>query len=159
MKTIYDYPLKGVSGKVTISIPAGESNLFVNAGAGTIYTLQLDLNNIYCYFDGSPRGKINFPNEQGIASYDPSYYPSFIYIPKNTSEVHYKIKTDALKIEDPQGNPVATKLVKTSVDGFQLRSFRIPANLSGQFWKATVTGNFNYQFVNIPDRYFLFRKK
>jgi hypothetical protein len=49
-------------------------------------------------------------------------------------------------------------LIKTQADGFELRSFTVPASMRGKFWKAVVTGNFNYQFLTIPDRYFLFDK-
>ncbi|MFI5188590.1 MAG: hypothetical protein ACHQF0_17790, partial [Chitinophagales bacterium] len=158
-KTVYDYSLTSSSGKLSISIPAGESAFFINAGANTTYTIQLELNNVFCYFDGSPRGKINFLNEKGVYTYDPLYYPSYIFIPKNITEVQYKVQLDALKILTPDGNTVTTKLIKTLDGGFQVRSFTIPPRYTGKFWKAIVSGNFNYQFLNTPDRYFLFTEK
>jgi len=158
-KTIYDHSLSASSGKLSISIPAGESNFFINAGANTVYILHLQAGDAFCYFDGSPRGKINFLNQKGTYSYDPVYYPSYFYIPKNTTQVQYSVQVNALKIFTPNGNPIETKLVSTSAGGFQLRSFEIPSNFAGQFWKAVVSGNYNYKFMNIPDRYFLFEKK
>lgn len=158
-ETVYDYRLKSESGKLSISLPAGESDFFINAGANTSYTFDISLDEIFCYFNGSPRGKISFLDEHGKSSYDPRYFPSYIYIPEGTTEVQYKIKVDALKLLDPAGNVVATKLVKTLADGFQVRSFTVPTNLAGKFWKAIISGNYNYQFLNIPDRYFLFKEK
>ena len=157
-KIVYDYPLKSRTGNISISIPAGESAFFVNATANTTYQLQVQLNNAFCYFDGSPRGIMAFLNSQGTNSYDPSYYPSYVFVPKNTQHVQYKVQVNALKILDPDGKPVATKKVGSSAD-FELRSFDVPANYAGKFWMAIVSGNFNYQFLNIPDRYFLLTKK
>jgi len=154
-ETVYDYPLKSESGNLSISLPAGESDLFINAGANTSYTLNISLNDVFCFFNGSPRGKISFLDEHEKASYDPSYFPSYIYIPRDVTEVQYKIKVDALKITDPAGNAVETKVAKTLADGFQVRSFTVLPNLAGQFWKVVISGNNNYQFLNIPDRYFL----
>src|SRR4030095_4617544 len=68
-KTVYDHSLSSSSGKISISIPAGESNFFINAGANTIYILHLQAGDAFCYFDGSPRGKINFLNQKGTYSY------------------------------------------------------------------------------------------
>ena len=158
-KTVYDYPLKSATGKLSITLPAGESAFFVNATANTTYTLQLQLNNVFCYFDGSPRGKMNFLNEKQKPTYDPPYYPCYIYIPRNTTEVRYQVQLDALKILTPEGTPVTTNLISTSAGGFQLRSFEVPANFAGKFWKVIISGNYNYQFINIPDRYFSFLKK
>src|SRR5205814_8049752 len=92
-EVVYDYSLKTPTGKLSISLPAGESSIFVNASANTFYTLQLQLNDVYCYFDGSPRGIMNFLNEKGTYTYDPSYFPAYFYIPKNTSEVRYKFQS------------------------------------------------------------------
>jgi len=158
-KAVYDYPLQGSSGKFSVSIPAGESYFFVNASPNTVYTLQLQPNDAFCYFDGSPRGKMNFLNDKGAPSSDPAYFPSYIYIPKNIMEVQYRVQVNALKISTPDGNPIATTLISTSPGGFELRSFEVPPGLSGKFWTAAVSGNYNYQFVNIPDRYFLLTKK
>ena len=158
-KAVYDYPLNSTSGNLSISIPAGESSFFINAAANTVYTVELRLANVFCYFDGSPRGKINFLNEKGTYSYDPFYYPSSIYIPKKTTTVQYRVQVNALKILAPDGKAVTTNLISTSPGGFELRSFKVPQNFSGKFWTAVISNNYNYQFLNIPDRYFLFEKK
>jgi len=158
-KTVYDYPLKSATGNLSIALPAGESAFFVNAGANTTYTLQLQLNDAFCYFDGSPRGKMNFLDERGHPTYDPLYYPSYFYIPEHATEVQYQVQSNALKILTPEGTPVKTNLINTSAGGFQLRSFEVPSNFAGKFWRAIVSGNNNYQFMNIPDRYYILREK
>src|SRR6185295_19434169 len=136
---------------------AGETDFFINAAANTSYTINMSLNNsVYCFFNSSPRGKIAFLDEHGKVTYDPQYFPSYFYMPNNTTEVQYKIKLDALKIIDPAGNTVPTKLTKTLTGGVQVRSFTVPPGSTGKFWKAIISGNLNYQFLNIQDRYFLF---
>ena len=80
-------------------------------------------------------------------------------MPRNSTEIRYKAQANALKILNPDGKPIETKLVSTSPGGFQLRSFQVPSEQTGKFWKAIISGNYNYQFLNIPDRYFLFDKK
>ena len=158
-KSVYDYPLKGANGKLSISLQAGESNFFINAASNTTYTLQLQLGDVFCFFNGSPRGKMNFLNEKGTPSYDQAYYPSYFYMPKNTTEIRYKVQANALRILTPDDKPVETKLVSSSAGGFQLRTFEVPPDQTGKFWKAIISGNYNYQFLNITDRYFLFEKK
>jgi hypothetical protein len=158
-QAVYDYPLQSSSGKLSISIPAGESAFFINAGSYTTYTLQMKLDNAFCYFDGSPRAAMSFLNDKGNYSYDPVYFPTYVYVPKNVTEVQYKVQVDGIKISAPDGSPVTTKLIKTLADGTQLRSFSVAPDLAGKFWQITVLGNYNYQFLNIPDRYFLFAKK
>jgi hypothetical protein len=158
-KTVYDYPLKGNSGKISVSIPAGESNFFISAGENTTYTIKMNLANVYCYFPGSPRGKINFLDEKGNYTYNPSVYPSYFFMPPNISEVQYKVQVNALQIIAPDGTPVKTKLLQTIYGGWEIRSFVPLANHKGKFWKAVISGNFNYEFLNIPDVYFLFDEK
>jgi len=140
-------------------LPAGETSFFVHASANTSYILKMQLNNTFCYFDGSPRGKVGFLDDKEAFSYDPLYYPSYIYIPGNTSSVQYRVQVNALKIFTPNGEAVATKLISTSAGGFELRSFEVPAGFSGKFWKAVISNNYDYQFLNIPDRYFLLIEK
>jgi hypothetical protein len=60
---------------------------------------------------------------------------------------------------DPNGNPVSTKLDQQLEGGIQLRSFSVPSNLGGKFWQAVIPGSYYYQFLTIPDRYFLLTKK
>ena len=156
--SVFDYPLKGTSGKLSISIPAGEMFFFVHASINTTYTLQLDLHGAYCYFENSPRGKMSFYDEKGNFTYDPSGYPAFFYVPEQVNEVQYKVQENALQIFDPEGKLVTTKLIE-NLGSLQTRSFTPGNNQKGKFWKAIVTGPYNYQFLNIPDRYFLLVEK
>jgi hypothetical protein len=80
-------------------------------------------------------------------------------MPQNVTEVQYKVQLNALRIIAPDGSTVQTKLVSELPGGFQIRSFVAPANQQGKFWKAVITGNYNYEFLNIPDIYFLFKEK
>jgi hypothetical protein len=92
-------------------------------------------------------------------SYDPAYFPSYIYIPKNTKEVQYKAQVNALKIFNPEGEAITTKLISTSAGSFELRSFEVAPILLENSGKAVIFGNYNYQFLNIPDRLFSTDKK
>ena len=103
---------------------------------------------------------MNFLDEKGVYTYDPLYFPSYFFVPKNTTQIQYMVQVNQLKIVTPEGNPVSTTLLSTSAGGdFETRSFVVPPELSGKYWQAIISGNFNYQFLNIPDRYFLLTKK
>jgi hypothetical protein len=154
-KAVYDYSLTSSNGKVSVSIPAGESSFFINASPNTTYTLQLQTNNAFCYFEPSPWGKMTFLNEKGVPNYGPPHFPTYIYIPKNIAEVQYKVQGNQLKILAPDGTLVSTEVTKQLDGGQQIRSFRVPPNFSGKFWQAVIPGIYSYQFLNIPDRYFL----
>jgi hypothetical protein len=158
-KTVYDFPLKGNSGNITISIPAGESDFFITAGTNTFYRVDMELNGAYCFFKSSPRGNMIFYNSQNDNSYDPVLYPSYFFMPQNVSEVQYKVQLDALKIIAPDGKPVTTKLLSQMHGGFEIRSFVPPRNQQGKIWKAVISANYNYEFLNIPDVYFLLKEK
>jgi hypothetical protein len=158
-KSIYDYPLKSNPGKTSLSVPAGESDFFISAGPSTKYTIKMSLGNVYCLFKGSPRGKMNFLDERNNYTYDPSVYPSYFFMPRNASDVQYKVQLNALKIISPDGKPVTTKLLSQLPGGFEIRSFTVPANQQGKFWKAIISANYNYEFLNIPDVYFLLQEK
>jgi hypothetical protein len=158
-EAVYDYELKGKSGKTSVRVSAGESSFFVNATRNTTYTIKLKLDDVYCYFESSPRGKINFLDKSGKPTYDPSTFPSYFFMPERVSEVQYQVKLDALRILAPDGKAVSTKLVSQLATGFELRSFTPPPNQTGKFWKAIITANLDYEFINIPDVYFLFQEK
>ena len=153
--SVYDYPIKGTSGKISISLPKGELFFFIHASTNTTYTLRIELNGVYCYFVNSPRGIMGFIDEQGNFPYTPPIYPTYFYVPEKVNEVQYKVQDDALKIFDPNGKLVTTKLISNQ-GSLQTRSFTPLPNQTGKFWKAVVSGPYNYQFLNIPDRYFLF---
>ena len=156
---VYDKKIAGKEGSQQITIPSGESFFFINANNNTEYRLQLLLNGVYIYFSPSPRTTMAFLNKENTYTYDPVYYPSYFFMPANTKEVKYKVQLNALQIIMPDGKPVATKLLETLPGGFEIRSFIPPANQLGKFWKAVITGNFNYEMLNIPDVYFLFQEK
>jgi hypothetical protein len=158
-RSVYDYPLKSSTGKVSIPIPAGESSFFINASTNTTYTLQVQPGAAFSYFEPSPWGKMIFLNEKGTPSYNPPNFPTYIYVPKGINQVQYKVQGNFLKIVAPDGNPVTTNLDKQLSGGIQLRSFAVPPNFSGKFWQAIIPGIYFYQFLNIPDRYFLLEKK
>ncbi len=101
---------------------------------------------------------MSFYNEKGDFTYDPSGYPTFFYIPEQVNEVQYRVQDNALQIFNPDGKLVTTKLIE-NLGSLQTRSFTPGANEKGKFWKAVVTGPYNYQFLNIPDRYFLLVEK
>lgn len=92
-------------------------------------------------------------------TYDPDFYPSYIFIPKNIQSVTYKVQVNALQLTNPAGNPVSSKLIQTGTDNFQIRKLLIDSAESGKIWKTTISGNYNYSFLTIPDRYFLLEKK
>jgi len=157
---VYDYPIKGQSGKISISLSKGESYFFIHASPNTTYELKIELNTVYCFFKGSPRGKMNFRDEKNNYTYNPSSYPSHFYIPQNAKEVQYKVQLNSLKIISPNGTQAKTELLKTFPDGgWEIRSFTPPPNQRGKFWKAVINNNYNYEMLNIPDVYFLFEEK
>ena len=154
-KSVHDYALTSSSGKLSISLPEGETSFFINSSSNTTYTIHLQLNGAFCFFDGTPRGRMLFLNEKMTNSFDPKYYPSYFYVPKNITTVQYRVKVNLLKIFTPDNRPIATKLITTSSDGFDSRSFDVPTNLSGKFGIAVIGGTYDYRFLNIPDRYFM----
>jgi hypothetical protein len=158
-QAVYDYPLSGNSGNISVSLPAGKSDFFINASTGSTYTLEMQLNGAYCFFGSSPRGKMQFLDENGTHSYDPKIYPSYFYMPENVTEVQYRVQSDALKIIAPSGVTVKTKLIRTGSDTFEIRSFVPSSDQKGKFWKAVINNNYNYEMLNIPDVYFLFQEK
>ena len=101
---------------------------------------------------------MGFIDEQGNFPYTPPIYPTYFYVPENVNDVQYKVQVNALQIFDPEGKAVTTKLIANQ-GPLETRSFTPSASQKGKFWKAIVSGPYNYQFLNIPDRYFLFVEK
>jgi len=155
--------LNKTSGTFRMKLNAGETNFFLNAGEGVSYRIQADIADGYFYFDGSPRGKLAFYKSFNDAAdrftYEADVYPSYIFIPKSTNTVDYKVQVNALNISTTSGVKANPSLVLTDASGFETRRFTVPSSEAGKFWKAEITGNYNYQFLNIPDRYFLLQKK
>jgi hypothetical protein len=62
---------------------------------------------------------------------------------------------NALGITSPSGKTYPSKVLSHEEAGFETREFSFPTSESGKLWKAVVSGNYNYSFINIPDQYFL----
>jgi hypothetical protein len=156
--TIYDERLSGTTGQLQLNISQGKTYLFMNAASNSIYNISVKLKGAYAYFEGSPRGKMNFIKKDGMATYSAPEYPSYFYVPGNIESVQYKVQANALQIFDPENKPVTTTLL-TSEGGVEIRQFLVPKNYRNKFYKLEVTGNYNYQLLNIPDQYFLLNRK
>ncbi len=155
--------LSKIAGSIDIKVPAGETTLFLNAGDDCSYRLQLNLTSGMFYFDGAPRGILAFyksftaPYEQ--YTYDASFYPSHIFIPKNISTVDYRVQLNMLSITSPANRKISADLLSKEAGGVEFRRFNIQTSEAGKIWKTEVAGNYNYNFINIPDRYLLLEKK
>jgi hypothetical protein len=150
---------KGKEGELDIRVPAGETTLFLTATPQTIYQMEVRIDEGIVFFDGSPRGIISFYKNLGDPvskyTYDPAYYPSYIFFPEGISEISFKVKANGLSLVGPDGKTVATERSGNEADGMEHRNVRVPERMSGKFWKTVLSGNYNYSFTTIPDRYFL----
>jgi hypothetical protein len=152
-----------MAGTIAIKLSAGETTIFLNAGDECSYRIQVAITNGLFFFDGSPRGKLAFykafsdPYEQ--YTYQPAFYPSHIFVPKGISSMDYKVQLNALTITSPIGRKIKSDLLLSEHGGFETRKFAIQSNETGKIWKAEVSGNYNYNFLNIPDRYLLLQQK
>jgi hypothetical protein len=151
------------TGSLKLDIPAGETSFFINTSPGTSYRLEVKIDEGIIYFDGSPRGIIAFYKDFSAPpdsyTYDPEFYPSHVFIPSSARTVNYKVQLNALAITAPSGKRMNTDLIFSETGGFETRSFKVLPAEAGRLWKAAVSGNFNYSFLNIPDRYFLLEGK
>lgn len=74
--SVYDKAIKTKEGTYTVTVPAGETTLFVNAADKTTYRLKLTLNGAWLFFEPSPRGKMAFLNSNNQNTYkDPGIQP------------------------------------------------------------------------------------
>jgi hypothetical protein len=157
------YMLTEKEGEFTFTIPAGENSFFVHAGDYVSYRMQVTIDDGLIYFPGSPRMVMGFYKkfDDGEAhnTYDPSYFPSYIFIPQNTTSVLYKVQLNNLAISSPLGKTYPSKLLLQESGGYETRQFNLPKEESGKIWKAVISGNYNYNMINIPDRYFLLEPK
>lgn len=150
-------------GMISIQLPAGETTLFLNAGPGCTYRIQADISQGFYFFDSSPRGKMAFykkfsdPYEE--YTYEASFYPSHFYVPKNVLSVDYRVQSNTLAISNPLGHRINSQMLFATNDDFETRRFLVQPTETGTIWKAVVSGNFNYSFQNIPDRYLLLEEK
>jgi hypothetical protein len=157
------YVLNKKNGELKFTIPAGETTLFINAVPGTIYRMEVNVDNGFLFFDGSPRGIMafyqKFDDPINSYTYNPEYYPSYIFFPKNISTLDYKVQLNALQITNPSDKKISSKLMQTQDGGFEIRQFSVKPEETGKLWKTVITGNYGYNFLNIPDRYYLLEKK
>lgn len=156
------YTLDKAEGNLTIPLPAGETKLFLSADNGTYFRLKVNINEGLIFFNGSPRGILafynNFSDPTDSYIYDPAHYPSYIYVPKNTASLNYKVQLNALKLSS-SGKEFPSKLLQTENAGFETRQIIVPKEETGKIWKAVIGNNYNYNMINIPDRYFLLEPK
>lgn len=156
------YTADKAEGQLTIPLPSGETKLFLSADNGTYFRLKVNISEGLIFFNGSPRGILAFykkfsdPLESYI--YDPAYYPSYIFVPKTTSTLNYKVQLNALKLSS-SGKEFSSKLLLTENAGFETRQILVPKEEAGKIWKAAISNNYNYNMINIPDRYFLLEPK
>lgn len=150
-------------GNFTIRLSSGETTIFLNAGSACTYRIQADINQGFYFFDGSPRGKMafykNFSDPYDQYTYQSSFYPSHFYIPQNVKSVNYRVQGNTLAITSPSGRKINSQILFATNDDFETRQFSVQANETGKIWRAEVAGNFNYSFLNIPDRYILLEEK
>ncbi|TMI64958.1 MAG: DUF4838 domain-containing protein [Bacteroidetes bacterium] len=156
---VLDKKITGKTGSFTISLSPGQSYYFINAADKTTYRMKIDLNGAWLFYEPAPRGIMAFINKTGKFSYEPDAYPCYFYVPQNTTEVKFKVQVNALAIYSPDGRKVNTTLLEKQDGGFEIRSFKVDPGEQGKIWKAVVSGNYNYQMLNIPDRWFLLQPK
>ena len=158
-KNVYDEILNNKTGKLNINIPAGVTYLFTNSTANTTYRLKVQLNGAWVYFEPSPRGKMAFIDSTNEYYYTPSIYPTYFFVPKDVTEVRYKVQVNSLKIITPDHQSVPNKLEQTLNTDFEIRSFKVEPQHRGKFWQGIVSGNFNYELLNIPDVWYMLEPK
>ena len=157
---VYDKIISSLKGSYAIKIPAGESYFFINAADKTTCQLTINLNDSWAYFEPSPRTAMAFIDKNNAFSYQPLYYPTYFFVPKDITEIRYKVQVNALSIFSPDGKPAtATTLHETMHGGFEIRSFKVEPQYRGKFWKAVIGGNYNYELLNIPNVWYMLEPK
>lgn len=151
------------SGEFKFTIPGGENNFFINASDGSFYRIQVKVDDGIFYFDGAPRGIMGFykslSDPLNAYTYDSNFYPSYIFFPKGLQAVNYKVQLNALDITTPSGKKPTSSILQTEHAGFEIRKMPVDEKDLGKIWKTVITGNYNYSFLNIPDRYYLLQEK
>jgi hypothetical protein len=125
--------------------------------------MEIKIDDGLFFFDGAPRATMNFyktfSDPDNRYTYEPPYYPSYIFFPKNTRTIDYNVQLNALALTSPSGKKIVSNLIQSEYGGFEIRQFKIDQMETGKIWKAVITGNYNYNFLNIPDRYYLLEEK
>jgi len=159
-KNVYDKIINKSTGSYSITVSPGITYLFVSAGDKTTYQLKLNLKDTWVYFEPSPRGKMAFMDNQNEYTYQPPFYPTYFFVPNDVTEIRYKVQVNALNIYTPDGNPLpATTLHETMLGGVEIRSFKVDPQYRGKFWQGIVSGNYNYELLNIPDVWYMLEPK
>lgn len=161
--TPLSFTLSDITGQLEFKLLPGETSLFINSDINTTYRFKINIDNGYIFFDGSPRGKIafykNLYDSSESYTYHPDYYPSYIFIPQEINTVQYKTQINSLQLYDFSQRKIETKLLEMQPGDFEIRELKVQNSEAGKLWKALINGNFNYNFLNIPDRYFLFKRE
>lgn len=156
------YTVDKAEGQLSIQLPAGETKLFLSADNGTYFRLKVNASDGLIFFNGSPRGILafykNFSDPPESYIYDPAYYPSYIFVPKTTTSLNYKVQLNALRLSS-SGREFSSRLLLTENAAFETRQITVPKEEAGKIWKAVISNNYNYNMINIPDRYFLLEPK
>jgi hypothetical protein len=100
-----------------------------------------------------------FDDPDNLYTYQPGYFPTYVFIPGSITTVQYRVQLNALGITSPSGKTYLSKVLSSEDAGFETREFSFPKTESGKLWNAVVSGNYNYNFINIPDRYFLLERQ
>lgn len=157
------FALTEPQGEFSFSIPAGETSFFVNAADYVSYRMQVTISEGLIYFPGSPRMIMGFykkfDDPDNLYTYQPGYFPTYVFIPGSITTVQYRVQLNALRITSPSGKTYLSKVLSNEDSGFETREFSFPKTESGKLWNAVVSGNYNYNFINIPDRYFLLERQ
>ncbi|MCB0716754.1 MAG: hypothetical protein KDC06_12170, partial [Chitinophagaceae bacterium] len=125
-QNIIDQVLTDKSGKYKITIPQGITYLFVNARPNTVYQFDIEVKNIWTYFNPAPRGKMSFNNNEGQPTYEPPFYPSYFYVPKETTEIRLKVQKNRLAVYTPSGKKITTsELLGTMHGGWEIRNIKV----------------------------------
>jgi hypothetical protein len=155
--------LTDLQNEFSFSLPEGESSFFVNAADYVSYRMQVTISDGLLYFPGSPRMIMGFykkfDDPDNLYTYQPGYFPTYVFVPDGITTVQYKVQLNALKITSPSAKTYSSKVLSNEYGGFETRQFTFPKSESGKLWNAVVSGNYNYNFINIPDRYFLLERR
>lgn len=157
------YMLTEKEKEFSFTIPAGENYFFVHAADYVSYRMQVTIDDGLIYFSGSPRMIMafykKFGDEDPAYTYDPGYFPSYFFMPANSTSLLYKVQLNNLAILSPSGKTYPSRVLVQEHAGFETRQFSFPKEESGKIWKSVVLGNFNYSLISIPDQYFLIEPK
>jgi len=150
------------SGTYTVTLSPGETFFFINAATDVVYRMEISIRSGFIFFNSSPRGIMTFyrrfDDPADGYTYDPAYYPSYIYVPQGLKAIDYRVQLNALKLTAP-GNKVKTSRVIQTESDFEVRKIELEPAERGRIWKASISGNYNYGLLNLPDRYLFLEEK